>query len=177
MSGDRSAFEALFAAHEDAVGRFLVLMVRDRTSAEDLCQETFLAAWKHLERGGHVEHERAWLLGIARHRALVYLRGWRRAGEAVSRLRAHHAVLGDLQEPGDVRELLLDTLAPGERALVLLRYVHDFDGPELARLCGCSEQALRKRLSRAARKLRTAHNSDVSRMSAMTSPSQTLETL
>src|SRR5262249_34587926 len=144
---------------ERAVGQFLAAMVRDHAVAEDLCQETFLAALQQARRGVVIEHQRAWLLGVARHRALHHLRGWRRAQEALGRLASGREPSQPGPEPTDTRELLIGQLGPRDRALVILRYVHGFTGCELARLCGTSEEAVRQRLLRAARKLRNAAQS------------------
>ncbi len=42
--------------------------------AEDLVQETFLAAWKARDRFRGLSSERTWLTGILRHKILDYLR-------------------------------------------------------------------------------------------------------
>ena len=46
----RPAFQILYQRHEAEVFRFLLRLVRDRPLAEDLLQETFLRAYRHLDR-------------------------------------------------------------------------------------------------------------------------------
>lgn len=48
--------------------------VRDSETAEELVQETFLAALKNLERFAERSSERTWLIGILRHKILDYFR-------------------------------------------------------------------------------------------------------
>ena len=75
---DRAAgtyLERLFEQHERRLGQFLVHVVRDRALAEDLLQETFLAAWRARDELDAVVNPESWLFGIARHRALRALRG------------------------------------------------------------------------------------------------------
>lgn len=141
--------EALFRTHAQELGRYLVAMVRDRSLAEDLLQDTFhdaLRAQEHLPR---VDNERAWLYGIARHRALRALRRGRRFQRAVVRLAGSREVVqeGD-EEIVALLDLLERELSPDLRALVLLRYVHGFRAAELAAITGLSPDAVRQRLAR-----------------------------
>jgi RNA polymerase sigma-70 factor, ECF subfamily len=150
-------FERLFRAHQDRIGRFLVQMLRDRALAEDLLQETFLAAFRARDQLPQVQSEEAWLYGIARHRALRYLRGWRRGlvalDRVVSGLRLARTETPDPSVVASVRDVLQRTLKPDDRALVLLYYLHGFTAAELAGMTGTSHVAVRQRLSRARRTL------------------------
>jgi RNA polymerase sigma-70 factor (ECF subfamily) len=143
--------ERLFEQHERRLGQFLVHVVRDRALAEDLLQETFLAAWRARDELDSVVNPEAWLFGIARHRALRALRGAQRLRRALERVAAVPAP-GDDEGPGpavDVLALIHRALGPEDRALVVLRYVHGFDAPELAEMTGRTPAAIRKRLERA----------------------------
>jgi RNA polymerase sigma-70 factor, ECF subfamily len=141
--------EALFRAHAQELGRYLVAMVRDRALAEDLLQDTFHDALRAWERLDGVGNERAWLYGIARHRALGALRRSRRFQRAVARLAGSG---GSTQEADEEVVALLDLLEreldPELRALVLLRYLHGFRAAELAEMTGLSPDAVRQRLAR-----------------------------
>ncbi len=143
--------ERLFEQHERRLGQFLVHVVRDRALAEDLLQETFLAAWRARDDLGEVVNPEAWLFGIARHRALRALRGAQRLRRALERVAAAPPAAVD-EGPGpaiDVLALVHRVLGPEDRALVVLRYVHGFEAPELAEMTGRSPAAIRKRLERA----------------------------
>ena len=50
--GDRAAFDELVARHRDRVWAIALRMCRDRDDAEDVLQETFIAAWRALDRFG-----------------------------------------------------------------------------------------------------------------------------
>jgi RNA polymerase sigma-70 factor (ECF subfamily) len=60
--------------HGDALFGFAVLRVRDRAAAQDLVQETFLAAIKGKESFAGRSNERAWLFGILRNKLTDYYR-------------------------------------------------------------------------------------------------------
>jgi RNA polymerase sigma-70 factor (ECF subfamily) len=60
--------------HGDALFGFAALRVRDRAAAQDLVQETFLAAIKAKERFAGRSSERGWLFGILRNKLADYYR-------------------------------------------------------------------------------------------------------
>src|SRR4249920_4223376 len=78
-SGDRLAMQVLFARHHVRVFRFVVRMVRNESTAEDLISEVFLDVWRQAGRFEGRSAVTTWLLAIARFKALSALR--RRPGE------------------------------------------------------------------------------------------------
>lgn len=125
--------EGLFRAHAPELGRYLVAMVRDRSLAEDLLQDTFHDALRAKEKLPRIENQRAWLYGIARHRALQALRRGRRFQRTVLRLAGSRQETQEGDEAAvAVLDLLERELSPDVRGLVLLRYVHGFQAAELA---------------------------------------------
>lgn len=140
---------ALFRAHAQEIGRYLIAMVRDRALAEDLLQDTFHDALRAEGELLRIGNERAWLYGIARHRALRALRRGRRFQRALVRLGGSREIAQDADE--DVvalLDLLERELSPELQALVLLRYVHGFQAAELAEMTGLTPDAVRQRLAR-----------------------------
>ena len=61
-------------AHGDALFGFAALRVRDYVIAQDLVQETFLAALKAKDSFAGRSSERAWLFGILRNKLIDYYR-------------------------------------------------------------------------------------------------------
>lgn len=61
-------------AHADYLFNFAIGQVRDTSVAEDLVQETFLAAVKASESFSGQSSERTWLVGILRHKIYDHLR-------------------------------------------------------------------------------------------------------
>lgn len=151
---DTRAFEELFARCEQRLGRFLAQMVRDRSLAEDLLQDTFHDAFRARLQLATVENKEAWLFGVARNRALNALRGRRRLRAALERLvRRDNRVETDDHELLALRDLLERHLPSQEGALLILRYLHGFSAPELAAMTGQTPEAIRQRLARAKKKL------------------------
>lgn len=146
--------EAWFAAYESELGKYLIQFVRDRALAEDLIQETFLAAYRASRTAPVIRNPRAWLFGIARNEALVALRRQRRLDRAIARLvrRQEPSVTPDAKATS-ILNLLDRTLSPDDRALVLLFHLHGFSANELSEMTGRSSAAVRQRLSRARSRL------------------------
>lgn len=157
--GDAAAEQVgeLFVLLERRVGRYLAQVVGDRSLAEDLLQDTFHDAFRARAQLPSVRNPEAWLFGIARHRALAALRRRRRFHRALARL--ERGSDWSLEEEPDVlavRELLDRSVSAEERTLLVLRYLHGFDSPELAEMTGRTPEAIRQQLSRARRKLLAA---------------------
>ncbi len=68
-----ATFEALMAAYEVPIGRYLRHLIGEPETARDLTQETFLAAYRALPRTV-VTNPGGWLYRIATNQALAYLR-------------------------------------------------------------------------------------------------------
>jgi len=64
-NGDAEAFSRLVQVHYARVWRFLIKWVKNRDDAEELAQETFLAAWRNLAGFRADAQFSTWLLGIA----------------------------------------------------------------------------------------------------------------
>jgi len=61
-------------AHGDALYAYCLLRVRERATAEDLVQDTLLAALKAADSFRGESSERTWLIGILKHKILDHLR-------------------------------------------------------------------------------------------------------
>ncbi|HZI63821.1 MAG TPA: sigma-70 family RNA polymerase sigma factor [Thermoanaerobaculia bacterium] len=74
-AGDRDAFARLFDRHGSVALGLLTRMLGERSSAEEVLQETFLQVWQQARRyEPRLARPRAWILMIARSRALDRLR-------------------------------------------------------------------------------------------------------
>lgn len=144
----------LFVRYEPRLGKYLAQMVSDRSSAEDLLQDTFHDAFRAREQLGNVLNPEAWLFAIAHKRALNALRKRRRFQSAWRHLVVTRRLAAEPDyEIGALRDLLNRHLTADDRALLLLRYLYGFDGSELASMTGLSPAAIRQRLARARRRL------------------------
>ncbi len=77
-AGDARASEDLVRRYSGRVFNFLYQMVRHRQDAEDLTQQTFIKAFRHLDRFDPRRPLINWLLTIARRTALNHFRDTKR---------------------------------------------------------------------------------------------------
>ncbi|HEU4657934.1 MAG TPA: sigma-70 family RNA polymerase sigma factor [Capillimicrobium sp.] len=143
-----TTIEAIFHEQRRPLLRRLHRMVGDPETAADLCQETFVRAWRKAPREATADQHRRWLHRTASNLAIDELR--RR------RLRDHapldHERWG--RDDASVADRLhareaLERLAPHERLVLLLRFEAGLSHRELGALLDISEEAARKRVERA----------------------------
>lgn len=138
--GDREALGALF---QREAGRLIAVarrIVRRREIAEEVVQESFVAAWRHAARFDPARgRARAWLSTIVRNRALNVIRDGGRldfADEntlAEYRNRADEAEAAfDMLGEGEALKRCLDSLEPLRRRSILLSYVVGYSHGEIA---------------------------------------------
>jgi hypothetical protein len=72
--GDRLAMQVLYARYHVRVFRFVVRLVRDEATAEDVISEVFLDVWRQADRFEGRSTVSTWLLAIARFKAISALR-------------------------------------------------------------------------------------------------------
>lgn len=152
-----AAFEDLVEKLSGRLALFLTQLVRDRELAEDLLQDTLLAAYTSRGQLGGVANVEAWLFGIARNRALSANRRSRRGRHALDRLGlVRREAISDPADAAATRDLLERYLEPNDRALLILRYLHGFNSQELSEVFRMSPDAIRQRLTRLRRRLHLA---------------------
>ena len=153
-SGDVSAFEVLFRKFQNDVYGWLVRLVRDRETAEELTLETFWRIYKARGRFDPRGSFRAWARRIATNLAIDHLK--RRPPET--------ALLIDVgREPSDpvvereTREMIADALRelpPKLLVVTMLALIEQQTYADIARDLGISISAVKLRVFRAVRLLR-----------------------
>ena len=135
-------FQRFFEQHRDAVWRYC-LAAAGRAGAEDVFQETFLAALRGYDRRRASASGSAWVLSIAHHKAMDHHRAGARRAVPVEELpeRPHHDPEPAIDSGpwARVREL-----PAKQRAALTLRYAADLSHAEVGRALGCSEAAARR---------------------------------
>lgn len=135
-------FQRFFEQHREPVWRYCVAAV-GALHAEDVFQETFLAALRAYPRRRPGTSASAWVMTIAHNKAMDHHRATARRALPVEELPevAHHDPEPELDAGPWAR---VRTLAPTQRAALTLRYAADLTHAEVARALGCSEEAARR---------------------------------
>jgi len=177
-SGDGDAFAELTGPFRRELQVHCYRILGSVADAEDMLQETMMAAWRGLDRFEERSSLRTWLHAIAANKCLNHLRANRgamlpapevplpkptRSGEPLWLEPYPDVLLGDLPDaaPGpearyEARESVslafvtaLQHLPPRQRAALVLRDVLGFRAPETAAVLGCTVDAANNLLRRA----------------------------
>jgi RNA polymerase sigma-70 factor, ECF subfamily len=154
--GELGAFRDLIRAYQDTVYSLALRMLKVPEDAEELAQDVFIAAHRHLGKIASEAHFLFWLRRTVCHRAIDRLR--RRPALADVPL-DDTAELATAESGTDpllercLRELVL-RLPPVPRIVVLLRYQEDLDPPEIAQTLGVPLNTVKSHLKRSLALLR-----------------------
>jgi RNA polymerase sigma factor (sigma-70 family) len=147
-------FQVLLDTHAAVVLRVLRGMVGP-ADADDCFQDTFIAALRAYPRLEHGRELRAWLLTIARRKAVDHHRASARRPVPLAEPPDPGAEL-EINGAADAGALwtLVAALPEGQRAAIALRYAGGLRYREIAEALGCSEDAARRRVHDGLRALR-----------------------
>ena len=162
--GDLDAFDAIMTRYEQRLLRFLLGLVHHPETAEELCQETFLAAYRALPRTNGEVRLSAWLHTIALNQARSH---FRRQRIRLTVPLPEYDLPGkgsDLQDAVAARDLVQRILARMPRRqveILLLQVTGGLSCREIADVVGGSESAVKVRLFRAREAFRRAYDVEV----------------
>jgi RNA polymerase sigma-70 factor (ECF subfamily) len=149
---DPNDFRSFYAEALPRVYGYLVRRCASPAIAEELTQETFLAAVVELRKGRRPDAPLAWVLGIARHKLVDEYRRTRRDAPVAT----EEAVL---EESGDGRaSAALSALPRDQRIALVLRHVDGMSVPEVASALGRSVEAAESLLARGRASFRAAYS-------------------
>lgn len=146
QQGSVSDLEALFRTHWPRAYRAAYLVTHDAGAAEDIAQESFLAALRALDTFDRRRRFGPWLHRIVVNRAIDWTRA-RRLRSEVELVESLHAPK-TADPPGDDVLAALARLSPEHRAVVVMRYVLEFTPGEIAEALGLPRGTVNSRLRR-----------------------------
>lgn len=152
IGGDESAITVLIERHRKKVYNYILMLVKDRQTADDLFQETFIKVISSLRSGRYAENGKfvSWVLRIAHNLVIDHFRGGSKPAHITSD-DAGYDLLNNkkLADPNieeemiheqieqDVRNLI-DHLPVEQREVVVLRHYFDLSFKEIAQQTGVS---------------------------------------
>jgi len=144
--GSVSDLEALFRTHWPRAHRAAYLVTHDAGAAEDIAQESFLAALRALDTFDRRRPFGPWLHRIVVNRAIDWTRARRLRSEVELTESLRAPEMGD--PPRDDVLAKLATLSPEHRAVVVMRYLLEFTPGEIAEALGLPRGTVNSRLRR-----------------------------
>ena len=153
----------LVESYQKPVYNLCYRMLGNAGDAEDAAQESFLRAYRFLERYDQKRSFATWLLSIASHYCIDQLRKRRFTSFSIDD--EDHAWL-EPPDPGPNPEMsvsigekqaqvqaLLEDLGPKDRSAVIMRYWYNYSYEEIAEALSLTVSAVKSRLHRARRDL------------------------
>jgi RNA polymerase sigma-70 factor (ECF subfamily) len=159
--GDKRAMQVLYARHNVKAYRFVLRLVRNVSTAEDLVSEVFLDIWRKTANFDGRSQVSTWILAIARNKALSKLR--RRSAQALN-----DRVAETIEDPADDPELSLQKrqrasalfdclkrLSAAHREIIDLVYYHGKSIDQVAEIISVPRNTVKTRMFYARNRLAT----------------------
>lgn len=168
QKGDPDAFSKLVEAYQSPVYNLCYRMLNSAEDAEDAAQETFLRAYRSMKSYDNQRSFPTWLLSIAAHLCIDQIRKRRMTVVSIEDLPyadlsddspGPETSVGRLEERRKIRALL-DSLAPLDRAAVVMYYWYEFSYEEIGEALNLSLSAVKSRLHRARLSMAQAWSSE-----------------
>jgi RNA polymerase sigma-70 factor (ECF subfamily) len=147
-------FFQLFIGCQNRIYTFLLMMVHNDSDAEDLLQETASAMWEHFDEFEQDRSFTAWGIGIARNKALNFLRK-NVATRAHFKEETYTRIIEiATQNPDNQAEHLkalktcLEKLQPLDRKMITLRYERNVAIKKIGEIFGRSPAGIYKTMAR-----------------------------
>lgn len=153
QAGNSAAFTELFDQYQRPIVNYLYRMVNDREVAEDLAQDTFLKAYRAIDRTEPDLNFRAWIYRIATNTAMSYFRRkrlvqWIPFGPGTPD-RGKDLRLAERVGESQLIEQAMAKIGPSHSSILLLRHHQGLSIDEMAEVLGIKPNAAKVRLFRA----------------------------
>jgi RNA polymerase sigma factor (sigma-70 family) len=165
---DDEAIRILYEMFYQRVYRTAYYITKDHHLAQDILQETFIKAFNHMDQLEDGENVGAWLTTITSRTAIDYLRKQKRWNdmpadnvllekETAITLIISSSVKTEMEEGWLKEDLqcMIDKLSPNYRAVIILKYIHEFKDQEIAEILNESIGTVKSRIHRAKHKLKS----------------------
>lgn len=160
QNGDREAFGKLYKTYFKKIYRYCSFNTKDDELAKDICQETFVKAWKKIKDFKMQENWsiQAFLFTIARNLIIDHSR--KRKEFNIEKFEDNIESKEDLFASVDKKEnvqkikIALSNLEEIEKQIIILRYFEEMDTKEVAKIVGSKDGAIRVRIHRILEKLK-----------------------
>jgi len=153
LRGDTEAFNLLILQWEKPIYNFIFRLIGDREEAMDLCQESFMKAYRELATLKDRDRFSAWLYRIAHNTCYSRLR--KDIGKTFVELQPDTSSHRSAVEIGLAVEKALKQLPEEQREAVVLKVFHELKFEEIAQIQGAPVSTVKSRLYMAFEKLRS----------------------
>lgn len=150
-------FQAFYAEHFHRAVGLAYALCGDRSSAEELAQEAFIAAYRRWAEVGRYDDPAQWVRRVIANRAVSRFRRLAREGAALTRLRARpEPTMDELDSAADEFWSLVRSLPTRQAQAVALHYRDDLSVAAIAEVLDCRPNTVKAHLFKARRSLALA---------------------
>jgi RNA polymerase sigma-70 factor, ECF subfamily len=157
--GNRTSMHILYCRHNVRVYRFILRIVRDATTAEDLVSQVFLDVWRTAGQFQGRSQVSTWLLSIARFKALTAMR--QRRFEDIDQEDVRQIADGcdtpetslDRSDTSAILRACVQKLSPAHREINTLVYYHEKSVEEVGQIIGIPQSTVKTRMFYARKQL------------------------
>lgn len=157
--GNRTAMHILYCRQNVRVYRFILRIVRDATTAEDLVSQVFLDVWRTAGQFQGRSQVSTWLLSIARFKALTAMR--QRRFEDIDQEDVRQIADGcdtpetslDRSDTSAILRACVQKLSPAHREIINLVYYHEKSVEEVGKIIGIPQSTVKTRMFYARKQL------------------------
>lgn len=169
LAGSADAFRSLVELYQRPIHSFVLRMLPDASLADDLAQDVFLRAWRHLGEYDPSRKFSSWLFKIAHNRTIDQLRRQKlrftfslddrgEDDESPREVAAPEEQTSPLRqaESSELQRLVQESIAglrPAYREVLLLRFEQDLQYDEIAAVLGIALGTVKVQLHRARKAL------------------------
>ena len=157
--GDSDAYGEIYKKYFQKIYRYCKINLKNEESAKDICQESFVKAWKKIKdfnTDGQWSIQ-AFLFTIARNLIIDHARKKKEYNlEEFEELSTKEDLYEDLDRKQDIQKvrIALSKLEDTEKQIVILRYFEEMSSQEVAQILGVTDGAIRVRIFRVMQKLK-----------------------
>jgi RNA polymerase sigma-70 factor (ECF subfamily) len=170
QAGDEAAFTELMGHYKGPVLNFVYRLTGDAAGAEDIAQETFVRAYRNLDRFSFRkpgDRFSTWLFQVARNAAIDAMRHRQHRPAQSLEVTPEGQIITDPSDPSDQADLaersaliaaVIAELPEDQRTALVLSVYEEFSYAEIASVMETTEKSVESRLYRARQFLRLRLN-------------------
>jgi len=159
LKGETGEFRQIVNHYTPPLMAVAMTVLGNRQDAEDICQETFIQAYRHLSSFDTEKSLRTWLYTILYRRCLNAAKRKKIFSGILNRLKTEPQTWTPTSDPGPEEQLFLPpglyrTLSPKERTVLSLWANDGYTAHDISEVVGCSASTVRVTLFNARRKIK-----------------------
>lgn len=145
LKGDKASFDMLVARYLKLVYSVMLHFTKNAEDAEDLTQDAFVKALRHISRYNHEQPFKPWLMRIAKNHALDWVKKKKPLMMSELDMQTQDKIINELPDPTPLQDIefanaqqaealatAMKELNPEQQKVLFLRYMKDFSFKEIA---------------------------------------------